>query len=97
MRAAAEEMAAGIGRDRLAGGRGVLAVVADDPGRYDGDLHRYHRPHRHRRDRRTAVDDPFVDEDGGADPIEVTFDEAGTFNLTCKIHPSMNMTVTVEG
>ena len=45
----------------------------------------------------TAVDDPFVDEDGGADPIEVTFDEAGTFNLTCKIHPAMNMTVTVEG
>ena len=29
--------------------------------------------------------------------ITVTFDEAGTFNLTCKIHPSMNMTVTVEG
>ena len=45
----------------------------------------------------TAVDDPIVDEDGGADPIEVTFDEAGTYNLTCKIHPSMNMTITVEG
>ena len=45
----------------------------------------------------TAVDDPIVDEDGGADPIEVTFDEAGTFNITCKIHPAMNMTITVEG
>ena len=45
----------------------------------------------------TAVDDPIVDEDGGADPIEVTFDEAGTYNITCKIHPSMNMTITVEG
>ena len=30
-------------------------------------------------------------------PIEVTFDEAGTYNITCKIHPSMNMTITVEG
>jgi plastocyanin len=45
----------------------------------------------------TAVDDPIVDEQGGADPIEVTFDEAGTYNITCKIHPSMNMTITVEG
>ena len=44
-----------------------------------------------------AVDDPIVDEQGGADPIVVSFDEAGTFNVTCKIHPGMNMTVTVEG
>ena len=44
----------------------------------------------------TAVDDPIVDEQGGADPIVVTFDEAGTYNLTCKIHPSMHMTITVE-
>ena len=43
-----------------------------------------------------AVADPIVDESGGADVI-VTFDEAGTFNITCKIHPSMNMTITVEG
>jgi plastocyanin len=28
---------------------------------------------------------------------EVTFDEPGTYNVTCTIHPSMNMTVTVEG
>ena len=44
----------------------------------------------------TPVDDPIVDEDGGSD-IEVTFDEPGTYNITCKIHPSMNMTITVEG
>jgi plastocyanin len=44
-----------------------------------------------------AVDDPIVDEEGGADPIEVSFDEAGTFNITCRIHPGMNMTITVEG
>jgi plastocyanin len=44
----------------------------------------------------TAVDDPIVDETGGAD-ITVTFDEPGTYSITCKIHPAMNMTVTVEG
>jgi plastocyanin len=44
----------------------------------------------------TAVDDPIVDETGGAD-IEVTFDEPGRYNITCKIHPTMNMTITVEG
>jgi plastocyanin len=44
----------------------------------------------------TAVEDPIVDEQGGSD-IEVTFDEAGRFNITCRIHPEMNMTVTVEG
>ena len=43
-----------------------------------------------------AVDDPIVDEDGPSD-IEVTFDEPGTYNITCKIHPDMNMTITVEG
>jgi plastocyanin len=42
------------------------------------------------------VEDPIVDEQGGSD-IEVTFDEPGTYNITCKIHPSMNMTITVEG
>src|SRR5919106_283916 len=42
----------------------------------------------------TAVDDPIVDETGGAD-ITVTFDEPGTYSITCKIHPAMNMTVTV--
>lgn len=44
-----------------------------------------------------AVDDPIVDDSGGSEPIEVTFDEAGTFNITCKVHSVMNMTITVEG
>jgi plastocyanin len=43
-----------------------------------------------------AVDDPIVDEQGGSD-VEVTFDEPGTYDITCKIHPEMNMTITVEG
>ncbi|MBA2632987.1 MAG: amidase [Chloroflexi bacterium] len=44
-----------------------------------------------------AVEDPLVDEEGSAEPIVVSFDEAGTFNITCRIHPAMNMTITVEG
>jgi plastocyanin len=28
--------------------------------------------------------------------FEFTFDKAGTFNVTCKIHHSMNMTITVQ-
>ena len=45
-----------------------------------------------------AVDDPVVDEEieqGGA--VSVTFDEPGTYEITCQIHPSMQMTVVVEG
>jgi plastocyanin len=43
------------------------------------------------------ADGAAFDEDlaGGAS-VDITFDEAGTFPVTCKIHPSMNMTVTVE-
>jgi plastocyanin len=43
-----------------------------------------------------AVDDPLVDEEGGED-IVVAFEEAGTYQITCRIHPNMNMTITVEG
>jgi plastocyanin len=42
------------------------------------------------------VDDPIIDEQGGADVV-FTFDEPGTYNLTCRIHSSMHMTITVEG
>jgi plastocyanin len=28
--------------------------------------------------------------------VEVSFDEPGTYRVTCLIHPTMNMTVTVE-
>lgn len=43
-----------------------------------------------------AADDPIVDEQGGSAPIEVSFDEPGTYEITCKIHSAMNMTITVE-
>jgi plastocyanin len=33
--------------------------------------------------------------DGGAS-VEITFDEAGTYDVTCRFHPDMQMTVTVE-
>ena len=45
-----------------------------------------------------AVDDPIVDEDIEQNGIvRVTFDEPGTYEITCKIHPSMQMTIIVEG
>src|SRR6266566_4685180 len=28
--------------------------------------------------------------------VDITFDKAGTFNVTCKIHSTMNMTVMVQ-
>jgi plastocyanin len=45
----------------------------------------------------TAVEDPIIDEEleqGGS--TSVTFDEPGTYDITCKIHPSMQLTITVE-
>ena len=45
----------------------------------------------------TAVEDPIIDEEleqGGS--TSYTFDEAGTYDITCKIHPSMQLTITVE-
>lgn len=45
-----------------------------------------------------AVDDPIVDEEIAQNgTVSVIFDEAGTYDITCEIHPSMHMTVTVEG
>jgi len=45
-----------------------------------------------------AVEDPFVDEQvAGGDRAVVTFDEVGTFEITCRIHPTMELTITVEG
>jgi plastocyanin len=32
----------------------------------------------------------------GSGTGEYTFDEPGTYNVTCTIHPAMNMTITVE-
>ncbi|HSK93580.1 MAG TPA: plastocyanin/azurin family copper-binding protein [Candidatus Angelobacter sp.] len=45
-----------------------------------------------------AADDPAFDQpvsDGGS--VTIAFDEPGTYEVTCKLHPSMQMTVTVEG
>jgi plastocyanin len=44
-----------------------------------------------------AADNAAFDEkvDAGQS-VTVTFDKAGTFDVTCTIHPSMNMTVTVQ-
>jgi plastocyanin len=45
-----------------------------------------------------AVEDPIVDEEvTGRGEVRVVFDEAGTYEITCEIHPSMQMTITVEG
>ena len=44
-----------------------------------------------------AVDDPIVDEVvGPGDEVRVVFESAGTFDITCIIHPTMQMTITVE-
>ena len=44
-----------------------------------------------------AVDGAFVNEELPADStIRVVFDEPGTFEITCIIHPTMQMTITVE-
>lgn len=44
-----------------------------------------------------AVDSPIVDDDLQQNGTTlVTFEEPGTYQITCRIHPSMNMTVVVE-
>ena len=45
-----------------------------------------------------AVDGPIIDDEIAANQAtSFTFDEPGTYEITCLLHPSMNMTVTVEG
>jgi len=39
----------------------------------------------------------FNEQVSPGDEVEITFDEAGTFDVTCLFHPQMNMTVVVEG
>ena len=46
----------------------------------------------------TPADDARFDEDvADGEQVTVTFEEAGTYEITCTLHPEMNMTVTVEG
>jgi plastocyanin len=44
-----------------------------------------------------AADDPIIDEELTQNAAtSFTFDEAGTYEITCLFHPSMNMTIVVE-
>ena len=45
-----------------------------------------------------AADSPIVNEDLAPNQgTSFTFDDPGTYQITCLLHPSMNMTVIVEG
>ena len=45
-----------------------------------------------------ATDDPAFDRPvGDGASVIITFDEPGTYDITCKIHPTMQMTIVVEG
>ena len=45
-----------------------------------------------------AADGAMIDDELAANQsTSFTFDEPGTYELTCRFHPNMNMTVTVEG
>lgn len=48
-------------------------------------------------DGETAAD-PIMDAEVAAgESTSFTFDEPGTYQITCRFHPTMNMTVVVEG
>ena len=44
-----------------------------------------------------AADAEFDEEVAAGGSVDVTFDEPGTYNVTCLIHPTMNLVITVEG
>jgi plastocyanin len=45
-----------------------------------------------------TADNPFFDERLAAGAsASVTFDQPGTYEVTCTFHPAMNMTIVVEG
>lgn len=44
-----------------------------------------------------AVDDPVIDEPHPVgESVSFTFDQPGSYPITCTIHPQMNMTVNVD-
>jgi plastocyanin len=45
-----------------------------------------------------AVEDPIIDVEVAVDgSTDYAFDEPGVYDITCRIHPSMQLTITVEG
>ena len=45
-----------------------------------------------------AVEDPIINEELAQNgSTSFTFDEPGMYHITCLIHPSMSLTITVEG
>lgn len=44
-----------------------------------------------------APDAAFDEEVPAGGMVEIVFDEPGTYDVTCLIHPTMNMVITVEG
>jgi plastocyanin len=43
-----------------------------------------------------AADAAFDEDVEAGESVEIPFDEPGTFDVTCRYHPDMQMTVTVE-
>ena len=45
-----------------------------------------------------AAEDPIIDDEVAVDgSTDFTFEEPGVYDITCRIHPSMQLTITVEG
>ena len=51
----------------------------------------------HGEDGQPASDAMFDEAIGVGEEVTFTFDEPGTYQVTCTIHPQMNMTVVVDG
>jgi plastocyanin len=47
-------------------------------------------------DGEAAADAAFDEDVEAGESVEIPFDEPGTYDVTCRYHPTMQMTVTVE-